>query len=52
MMDLLIWGTIIIISTAITAIGIVLGIYFMITKDKLKGDKKGKYKLEDQKEIN
>jgi hypothetical protein len=52
MMEFILWGTIIIVTTAITSIGIVLGIYYMLTKNK-EPQKKAKlnYKLEDQKEI-
>ena len=51
-MDFFIWGIIIIITTAISAIGIVFGIYYMLTKTKKKKEtKKADYKLEDQKEI-
>jgi len=52
MIDILIWGTILIIGLAISLITLVLGLYFMITK--FKGETKtGKlnYKLEDQQEI-
>lgn len=54
-MELLFWGIVIIFSTSITAIVTVLGIYYMITKTKLRSEgnksKKQIYKLDNQKEI-
>lgn len=52
MIELLIWGTIIIVTAAISSISIVLGIYYMLTKNKKNEQvKKEIYKLDDQREI-
>ena len=53
MIETLFWGIILIISTAFTAIVVVLGIYFATTKTKKKEiEVKSKdYRLEEQKEI-
>lgn len=51
MIDLVIWGVVIIISTSVSAIVVVLGIYYILTKTK-QDTKKGKvYTIDDQKEI-
>ncbi len=52
MIDLLIFGSIIIIGVCLSLISTIFGIYFMITK-KEKQNKKEKqiYKLKNQKEI-
>lgn len=57
MLDLLLYGTIIIISTSITSIGIVIGMYYLFTKSRKdfgnKHNRKNleKYTLHEQKEI-
>lgn len=52
MIDLLIWGIIIILTSSFGAITTVLGIYFAITKfDKKKKTRKNDYTLKNQKEV-
>ena len=50
-MDLLFWGICTIIGITIAAIIIVLGIYFLITKNKSSNQDKKEYTLDKQKEI-
>jgi len=51
LLDLVIWGTIMIAGIAIGLITIVLGVYFMITKTKPKSKEKKQYDLKNQQEI-
>ncbi|MFC1780112.1 hypothetical protein ACFLY9_00235 [Patescibacteria group bacterium] len=51
MIEAFIWGVMIIIGTSIAAIVVVLGIYYLITKNKKSESKGEKYTLEKQKEI-
>jgi uncharacterized membrane protein len=53
MIDLLFTGLIIIISTAVSAIVVVLAVYYLITKQRSSKIKKEntKFSLNDQKEI-
>jgi hypothetical protein len=51
MIDLVIWGVVIIIGTSISAIGVVIGIYFMLTKTRPDKGKSEVYTINDQKEI-
>jgi len=52
MIDLFIWGVVIILFTSTSAIGVVLAIYYMIVKKRQNDEPSRKYSLEDQKEIN
>lgn len=52
MIDLFIWGVIIILTMGTSAIGIVLAVYFMIVKKGSRKMEDSKYTLNDQKEIN
>lgn len=53
MIDLIIYGVIVIITTSITSIGIILGIYYMFTKrkDQNSAKEKANFTLNDQKEL-
>jgi uncharacterized membrane protein len=52
MIDALFWGSAIIIGTSISAIIVVLGIYYLITKNIKKNDlEKHSYTLDSQKEV-
>jgi predicted membrane protein len=51
MIEALFWGIFIIISTSITAIVVVIGIYYLFTKNKKVSKKGEKYTLEKQQEI-
>lgn len=51
MMDLFIWGVVIISIMGISSIGVVIAIYFMIIKQGKEKVKEDKYTLDAQKEI-
>lgn len=51
MIDLVFWGIVTIVGTSIAAIIIVLGIYFLLTKGKVKDTSDKKYTLDKQKEV-
>jgi len=53
MIDLLIYGTILILSTSVTSIGIIIAIYYMFTKRRVPSShtSDGNITLKDQKEI-
>lgn len=51
-MDFLVWGTIVIVGTAIALVTIVLGVYYLLTKPKHGSQKEeSKLKIKDQREV-